>query len=391
MTRGKKTASTSGNVRAVAAAVAVSGSASKTAATDQQSCRGKGKKIAGLMSAVRSGGPVTRSVTRQNASLAISRLSGCSSEEAGGSSTKSQGGSARTPKALRLQAGAAGANFMAQWTPSTSPSPTLAEASKRRRAYNRKPHPWKRCSPMSEALARLPPLSTNPDDWSPPPQRDTRRLSEYARRLAILPTEDSTTDEEEDDSKQHKGPPAAAANDGEPAGADDGRPARAASPPVAAAASAALPAASARDPHPVALPASAKPQRLSRSTEKRLAILAAAHQGAVRVAAAIKREVKLERAAGGQTMASASAAPPVLPAATAPAAAAPAADRQGPATSTMAAAGVSATPTQSFTAARVPLLKGEAAWPGEGDTSASGTGARRTRTKGPPRHHPGGA
>jgi len=200
------------------------------------------------------------------------------------------------------------------------------------------------------------PLSTDPDSWSPPPARDYWRHAEYVRRVAVLPAEDSSTDDERA-ARPHRREGGAADSGGVPA---------AEGPPSASTAEDQKTPSPARASQPPFMRAMQPP--LSPGVMQRLEVVAAAHQRNARLGAEAKIEVKQEQAVAGLAPPPAQCAPPVAATITAPAALA-----QGTAAPTMRRA------------------KAEPLWPGEGDTSAWGTGARTARNKRPPRRHSGGA
>jgi len=106
---------------------------------------------------------------------------------------------------------------------------------------------------------------------------------------------------------------------------------------------------------------------LSPGVMQRLAVVAAAHQRNVRLAAVAKVEVKQEQAIVGPATPPAQRMPPEAASIAAPAALA-----------------------QTTAAPAMRRVKAEPLWSGEGDTSAWGAGARTGRTKRPPRRHSGG-
>jgi len=163
-----------------------------TAIVDPSSWWEKDKKALLPSPPARSNGPVTRSVTRRGAgssaigaavsssavgSRAFTKLAIGGAVVPAGHSTlpRGPGVGGRTPRALRDFAGAAGANFMAQWTPSSSPSPAPVELERRRGESRRD---FRLQARTTNALPVQPPLSTDPDSWSPPPTRGVRRLAE---------------------------------------------------------------------------------------------------------------------------------------------------------------------------------------------------------------------
>jgi len=163
-----------------------------TAIVDPSSRWEKDKKALLPSPPARSNELVTRSVTRREAgssaigaavsssavgSRAFTKLAIGGAVVPAGHSTlpRGPGVGGRTPRALRDLAGAAGANFMAQWTPSSSPSPAPVELERRRRESRRD---FRLQARTTNALPVQPPLSTDPDSWSSPPTRGVRRLAE---------------------------------------------------------------------------------------------------------------------------------------------------------------------------------------------------------------------
>lgn len=259
--------------------------ARESADVERLVARDKVEKAIVMEPFVRTSGPVTRSVTLRRVASSAGKPLGSSSPAASGPFVghnadgaavapgfspppRGPGPGGRTPKALRDLAGAAGANFMAQWTPS-SPSPSPAQLARRRRASTRRR--------QSDADARsgaplvaLPQISTDPDTWSPPPTRDSRRLAEYSRRLAVLPAEDSSTDDDGAARRMRRGVGADTIGGNSAAGAPSHGPA----------------AGVAATPPPVA----AEQPALSPGVAQRLAVVVAAHERAVRDAAEVKKE-----------------------------------------------------------------------------------------------------
>jgi len=329
--------------------------------------RVKGNKVS-LSAPARTTGPVTRSTARRGVAFSdgqslgssmarngtpISRAgSGVSGVRGDSPPPRGPGPGGRTPKALRDLAGAAGANFMAQWTPS-SPSPSPEELKRRRRASARR----RRSDPRTRSgspLVLLPQLSSDPGTWSPPPTRDTRRLAEYSRRLAVLPAENSSTDDEGAARVMRRRPV--------PAGTTEV---------LAADATAGVPATSDNQAPP---PVGAMHPPLPPAVEERMAVVVAAHEVMRQKHAAIKMEMKQEPIVSGPAVTSAASTP--VPCAAFPPV-------------TTAAASVSAAATPPRSAVVVPPPKMEPTSSGDCAATADGTVQRRGRTKRPPRRHIG--